>query len=206
MNREEKYTLYEKLYFQENETKEKLHARVQGVFAFFALISTAIAYVFKNLTRHEVIDFYAINSLLITSSIILVAAALRLKQAFWGNQYARLATPKEISNYEQELHLQRIAQREYNEKHPDHALNVVEVEDKLKDWICGSFEVAASHNMNVNSLRSEKIHEAVFRMFISLIPLVIALIIFVSLNLDGSAPRNAASLKSSTTLCNSKPL
>ncbi|WP_333617439.1 hypothetical protein [Mixta calida] len=196
MKKEEKYGLYEKLYFHENDVKEKLHARVQGVFAFFALVITAIAYIFKNTSSSPAWVFYTINILLSLTAVLIFLAAWKLKKAFWGNKYARLATPKEISVYEKELMNYHSKMKKYNEDYPHNAQPLEDVEQSLRDWICSSFEEASSVNIEVNAMRSEMIHEAVLRLFYGLIPLAVAMALFLSFNLDSSAPRNSSSPKS----------
>ena len=202
MSKEEKRAFYEKLYFHEADTKEKLHARVQGVFAFFALIGTAISYVFKNLTFYNAWTFYFIHGLLALSVILLLFASLKLRKAFWGNKYARIATPNEMQAYENQLKEHQTNQLKYQKENPLTSIDVVNVDEEIADWLNDSFRKAASHNMEVNSLRSEKIHEAIYLMFISLLPLAIAMLLFLSFNLDSSAPRNAKPLKTNIVVCN----
>ncbi|HFD0468445.1 TPA: hypothetical protein ACF01X_001733 [Yersinia enterocolitica] len=193
MDFEKRLALYEKLYFNENETKEKLHARVQGVFAFALIIATVISYIFKNITYGSTLLNLIIIILNITACILLAYALWLLKKAFWGNEYAIFFTPKEISDLlvECQEYCKNIV--EYNDENPLFPVAAMDANQLLDEMVCERFELAATNNIDVNLVRSDNIHKAIHKMFVSLIPLTLAMVVFLIGNLDSSAPRNASS-------------
>ncbi|HEN3578772.1 TPA: hypothetical protein U5E25_002217 [Yersinia enterocolitica] len=192
MDCEKRLALYEKMYFSENETKEKLHARVQGVFAFALIIATVISYIFKNITYSSVWLSFAIIGLNVVACSFLGYALWLLKKAFWGNEYAIFFTPKEISDLLVECREYSDSIVKYNNENPFTPVSDVDANQLLDKMICERFEFVTTNNINVNHLRSDNIHKAIHKMFVCLIPLTLALVFFLIWNLDSSAPRNVS--------------
>ncbi|HDL7589149.1 TPA: hypothetical protein PXO89_003666 [Yersinia enterocolitica] len=192
MDFEKRLALYEKLYFNENETKEKLHARVQGVFAFALIIATVISYIFKNITYSSVWLSFTIIILNVAACSFLGYALWLLKKAFWGNEYAIFFTPKEISDLLVECREHSDSIVKYNNENPFSSVSDVDANQLLDEMVCERFELAATNNIDVNLVRSDNIHKAIHKMFVSLIPLTLAMVVFLIGNLDSSAPRNSS--------------
>ncbi|HHL2562306.1 TPA: hypothetical protein ACQ31I_004258 [Yersinia enterocolitica] len=196
MDFKRRLALYEKLYFNENETKEKLHARVQGVFAFALIIATVISYIFKNISYDSTNLTIIITLSNVIASLFLLHALLLLKKAFWGNEYATFFTPQEISELLEECKNYNKKLVEYNLEYPYCSVEIKSEERRLDEIVYEKFESTATHNIEVNYIRSEHIHKAIHKMFVSLIPLTFGMAVFLMGNLDGSAPRNTSSSES----------
>lgn len=191
MDQQKKLELYEKLYFQAGDVQEKLHARVQGVFAFALIIGSAIHYVIKNL----IADFSLFLSALIViamfvSSYFLIYSIVYLTKAFWGNKYAIITTPQDLDNYYEQLCNTKAQQEAYNASYPQSQVDVIEPDKIISQFYYDKMREVATINMDINNNRQENIHLSVKNMLWSLAPFAVGLSIFLIANLDSSAPRN----------------
>ncbi|MGJ3745364.1 hypothetical protein B7R70_21210 [Yersinia pseudotuberculosis] len=182
---------YERLYFHEMDLKEKLHIRVQIVFTLALIVATGITYIFKNLSYGLISIAVIIVILNTTSSLLLCYALFFLKKAFWDNVFKQVPTPNEITNYLSSLVKHRETIEKYNIEYPDHAQPVINPEQAINDFVLAELETCASHNMLINEQRSRNIHKATSIIFQSLIPLAVALILFLAVDLDLSSPRKS---------------
>lgn len=191
MDNDKLLLFYERLYFHEMDLKEKLHSRVQIVFTLALIVATGITYIFKNLS-YAIIPIAVIIVLLNTASSLLLCYSLFfLKKAFWDNVFKQVPTPNEITDYLSSLVKHRDVIEKYNTEHPDYAHPVINPEQAINDFVLAELEKCASHNMLINEQRSRNIHKAVSIIFQSLIPLAMALILFLAVDLDLSSPRKA---------------
>jgi len=194
MTLEKLYDFYEKAYFSEIETKEKLHSRVQAVFSLIVIAATILTYLAKNTTFESNLSLSCfVASLTVLSFIILLYSCWRLKNAFWGNAFKYCPTPADINKYHLELikfegdfkdycHTNNLT---YNNEHNP--------EQGLKEFINNKLIECTSWNIQKNELRSSEIFESLKYFFYSLIPLLIAVSVFLCADLDSASPRKSSS-------------
>ncbi|EKY3086954.1 hypothetical protein QMT25_10890 [Cronobacter dublinensis] len=191
MDKSKKLEFYEKLYYQAGDVQEKLHARVQGVFAFALIISSAIHYVIKNLIADHCLWLtIPIVIFMFSSSLLLIFSISKLTKAFWGNKYAIITTPQDLDNYHAELEATKTQQEAYNISYPNNKVEVINPDQMMSDFYYEKMREVATTNMNINNNRQENIHLSVKFMLWSLAPFAAGLALFLIANLDSSAPRN----------------
>lgn len=135
MEKTKKLEFYEKLYYQAGDIQEKLHARVQGVFAFALIIASAIHYVIKNLITEVNLAFtVAIIILMTISGGLLIYSIIHLTKAFWGNKYAIITTPKDLDEYYDQLIDAKDKQEAYNAAYPQSKVDVIDPEKMTSDF------------------------------------------------------------------------
>ncbi|WP_261665597.1 hypothetical protein [Erwinia mallotivora] len=183
--------LYEKLYFQAGEIQEKLHSRVQGVFAFALIIASAIHYIIKNMIFFNDFFSWAISLSLFISSLLLIESIISLTKAFWGNKYAIITTPEDLDFYLLQLEKTKTEQENYNKTYPENRVDIVNPEIMLSEFYYKKIREISTYNMDINSNRQENIHISVKKLLWSLAPFAVGLTIFLIANLDSSSPRNS---------------
>ncbi|ELY7545512.1 hypothetical protein ACOZ0L_001480 [Cronobacter turicensis] len=203
MDKSKKLEFYEKLYYQAGDIQEKLHARVQGVFAFALIIASAIHYVIKNLIADYCLGLtIAIVIFMFASSYLLILSIIHLTKAFWGNKYAIITTPKDLDNYHAELEATKTQQEAYNISYPNNKVEVINPDQMMSDFYYEKMREVATTNMDINNNRQENIHLSVKYMLWSLAPFAAGLALFLIANLDSSAPRNNHSLETTYVIVN----
>ncbi len=183
--------LYEKLYFFEIENKGKIDNRIQIVFGLEVILFTMVTYLIKNT---DLTSNFQAAVVCLTSSIIsgyfLIVSAINLKYAFWGNTFKYIPNPKDIHNhnvsliqYEQDIiaHYKKLEIPYNKECCPVEKVNI---------YINKQFIDCTSHNTELNEYRSKHVYAALRYMFISLVPLIISALIFLSMDLDAASPRH----------------
>jgi len=190
MQKEKRLELYEKLYFHAGDVQEKLHARVQGIFAFVLIVASVIHYIIKNMTFDNLAIAIFICSSFAISSLFLMASIIYLTKAFWGNLYTIITTPEMIDEYYEQLIDTKKKQEKYNIDYPDSQVEVIDPDIILSEFYYEKMKEVSTENININIERQRKIHIAVRNLLWSLAPLTIGLVLFMIANMDSSAPRN----------------
>ncbi|HIE8685796.1 TPA: hypothetical protein ACXPYP_002264 [Klebsiella pneumoniae] len=203
MDKAKKLEFYEKLYYQAGDIQEKLHARVQGVFAFALIIASAIHYVIKNLMAEFSMGLTVVIVLLMfISGCFLIYSIIHLTRAFWGNKYAIITTPQALDDYHQKLEDTKAQQETYNASYPQSKVDVVDPDKVISQFYYEKMREVATINMDINSNRQENIHLSVKSMLWSLAPFAAGLALFLIANLDSSAPRNNHSSETKYVIVN----
>lgn len=184
--------LYEKLYFSEVDNKEKIHSRIQVVFGLIVITSTISSYILKNTDLNEHCMWAAVTiSLSALSFIPISIACWRLKNAFWGNDFRYIPKPIDIEKYHSELIEYERKYIEYcdsisitynNEHNPNSA---------IQTYLQGELIRCTSHNIEKNEIRASQIYESIRYFFYSLIPLSLAVMLFLVMDLDSASPRKS---------------
>lgn len=193
MTHEKLYDFYEKVYFAEIEMKDKLHGRVQTVFSLIVIAATVLTYLAKNTAFESDLPLAClVGTLTALSFILLLYSCWRLKKAFWGNAFKYCPSSADINTY----HLGLIQFEKdfkdycstnsipYNDEH--------NAEQGLTKFITTELINCSSWNSQQNEIRSSEIFESAKIFFISLVPLLIAVSIFLLADLDSASPRKTS--------------
>lgn len=192
MNRDKLFELYEKLYFSEIETKDKLHARVQVVFSLIVISVTILTYLTKNISFEYCWQLSLGVVILIFCSFIAIGySCLRLQKAFWGNKFRYVTTPKELNAYREQLVKYEIDFIEYCLDNDIQYRNEHEPGEVFRKHILNELTDCTDWNTRQNEDRSSEIFESIKWFFISLVPLVLAVAIFLIADLDSASPRKS---------------
>ncbi|HEP1897484.1 TPA: hypothetical protein VCC33_003308 [Kluyvera cryocrescens] len=193
MSQEKLFDLYEKVYFSEIENKDKLHTRVQTIFSLIVIEVTVLTYLAKN-TSLENVPCLSIIVILLTigSFFMVIYSCFRLQKAFWGNAFRYLPTPNDINTYRLELIEYEKTFIDYCNKNKIKYENEHNPDNKIQEYIAKELMECTSWNIKKNEDRSSEIFESTKIFFCSLVPLLIAVIIFLSADLDSASPRKTA--------------
>ncbi|CAM2834841.1 hypothetical protein [Vibrio rarus] len=190
MNRDKLFPFYEKMYFHEMETREKLFTRVQINFALiftgFSIVSYMLRMLDFSVYREAAIAFVVLAVLSIALSAI---GVWHLISAFWGNEYKGVPSPKETDGYRVEVQQYVVSINQYNEDYPENKQPVVDVDEMVSQFIYEQLRDCSSHNTDINDTRFARIHNSVRWLLIASVPFLLASVLFVTFDLDTSSPR-----------------
>ncbi|EKO3444948.1 hypothetical protein DX883_02880 [Vibrio fluvialis] len=190
MDREKLFSFYEKIYFHEMETREKIFTRTQITFALFFTGYSIASYMLRMLdftSYKEVAITFAV--LTIVSGFISLIGVRHLVIAFWGSEYKGMSSPLETDNYRLEVQEYASSIVEYNQQYPDNKQPIVDVDDMVSQFIYEQLRDCSSHNTKVNDSRFAHTHNSIRWLLVAAIPFLIASVLFVSFDLDTSSPR-----------------
>lgn len=184
---------YEKMYFSENENKDKIYNRIQMIFGLIVIDATVLTYILKNTSFENYIYVASIVIVLSLFSVFFIfRACYLLKEAFWGNEFKYIPKPDEINNY----HISLIQyEKEYVEycKSEGIAYNgEVSPSKELNKYLVTQLVDCTSWNTKANEMRASQIYGATKFFFYSLIPLVISVGLFLAMDLDSASPRKTS--------------
>ena len=184
------HQIYKDLYYHELDVREKITNRLQITFAFHATILTVLAYMAR------MIDYASLKFLLgIVYFSLFVSVGLLAKSifetinAFWGNTYKSLATANEIESYRKKYLDYKDQLEDYKKNNPDQEIKEYSAETKINDYLYLEFSKCASHNFEVNDVRSKRIHKATKYLLLFCIPFLVASVCFTVFDMDASSPR-----------------
>ncbi|WP_273761176.1 hypothetical protein [Aeromonas hydrophila] len=190
MNRESLFKMYEKSYYHEMETREKIAGRVQINFALAAAGFTVISYMIRMLDFDKNLFLIILCCISIFACLILSFFCIKsLINAFWGNEYKGIPTANEIDRYRNELIAHNAKIDIYNHNYPGNIQPSTNVEQKTYDFIYEKFRDCSSHNSEINESRYLSIHDSFRWLLYSGIPFLISISIFIMGDLDVSSPR-----------------
>lgn len=193
MSQEKLFDLYEKVYFSEIENKDKLHTRVQTIFSLIVIEVTVITYLAKNTSLDNNIPLSVLVIVLtIGSFLTVIYSCFRLQKAFWGNSFRYLPTPNDINKYHLELIKYEKTFINYCNENEIEYKNEHNPDDKIQEYLARELMECTSWNIKKNEDRSSEIFESTKLFFVSLVPLLFAVIIFLSADLDSASPRKTA--------------
>ncbi|MCX8290690.1 hypothetical protein [Enterobacter pseudoroggenkampii] len=190
MKNDKALEFYEKLYFAEIENKDKIHTRAQADFGLMVITVTILTYLAKN-TSYENHFILSVIVFLLTfiSFILVLRSSILLKGVIWGNEFKYCPSPREIHNYHQDLVTYETTFKDYCNTNGLTYDNSHNPDDKLWEFIHQEIRECASWNSNVNEARSIKLYESTKYLVWSWIPIIAAVIIFLSADLDAASPR-----------------
>ncbi|WP_193764211.1 hypothetical protein [Hafnia alvei] len=186
----------EKLYFQEIEAKDKIHNRIQMVFGLIVIAVTVIIYLIKNTSF---LDGVCVSSIVVLLSVVSFLFIFRscwlLREAFWGNGFKYIPNAAELNAYYHNLIQYETDYKAYCKSINIEYNNENNPEDKIDELIMNELIDCSSCNTNLNELRSSQIYWAIKIFFYSLIPLALAVAIFLVMDLDAASPRHEKSVE-----------
>ena len=182
MNNAETLTLYETLYFYELERKDKITNRIQLNFALVVINYTAFSYMLRTLDYESRPQELALFLIFFTLSIFASSAAIYLLiKAYWHNPVHHIASANDIG-----AHIQNL--KDYYKKStlPDSSINL---NNDIEEYIANSYKEAATKNTLTNEKRNKDLYTSFKWLLIGALPLAIASLLFLVLDLDASSPR-----------------
>lgn len=194
------FDLYEKTYFHEMETKEKIINRIQVNFALLATGLATLIYMIRMVDHQQneiIICFFYFFSF---SCLITLTPCIKyLHKAFHGNTYQGMPLSKDIDQYRQEMIEYNQEIEKYNTENPKYKQRKVSIEDSVSNFVYEKFRDCSSHNTVINEERSSNIHQSIKWTSYSAIPFLLSSIFFIFGNLDSSSPKKET-LTSNITL------
>lgn len=175
MNRSELYKLYEKLYFHEIESRDKITSRLQLPLAIFVSIFSVLGLMVRNINFDlGPIILSAFFLFLLISVIPVGLGVYYFIRGFYGHVYEYIPTAVDTEKYNQEL-IETYKEFENGE-------NIAQ--KYLFDYLYKYYADCSSKNSNVNDKRSEFIHKSNFYIIVSILPLLITFLIFTFASID----------------------
>ncbi|HDY7993030.1 TPA: hypothetical protein ACGUT0_003670 [Vibrio vulnificus] len=179
MYKDDEFVFYEKLYYHELESKQKIDLRLQSLIVFTAAWLNAVAYILQTIDLNEstmtLLFFYN----LITLYCVFIVRSLYFSiSSFYGSVYQYLEKPSVFRNY----------YNEYYDYCKDNNKSTKEAKNELKLFIMDSITSCTDNNSNLNDLRSKNAFEATRWLVYSFAPFTLAFVIFIVFNLDLKHP------------------
>ncbi len=187
MENKELLVVFEKMYLQENEIKEKITIRVQIVFTLILAVIAVSSYMLRMLDFSQYAHVaYAIISLAFGFYSFLSISCFYAIKAFWGNTFKQVPPAMEVRGYCNAL-------RHYNSEKSkidfDGEPELIDVKGEVESYLCDAYEECATHNSELNQVRSRRVHLSFKWLLFSLAPLSLSGVLFVSFDMDVSSPR-----------------
>ena len=171
MDQDKLLAFHEKQYFHELDCREKLTARLQLTLAMLTAIIAALAYIIVRTTFQSNPSPFASALFLVSmvSSVVLVgAAAIFFVRAVWGHQYECLPVATEIEKYRDLL----------VQTYKDYENGAGLSSDYYQKFLIRYFSECASSNAAVNRDRYDLLHDSMSNIVYSLPTLVVACLTF----------------------------
>ena len=175
MNKDQLFLLYEKLYFNELDRREKLSSRLNIPLAILVAIIGFMSFMLKNAPRDiETIWHTVFWIFFIATCIAIVVGAWFFKSSWFGHTDKLLPTANETENYRETL---IELYEEYEEKD---AL----VETVLKEYLYNYYKQFSSENTTNNDARAYHLYRATYAITVAVL---FAFISFIPYFLDNHA-------------------
>lgn len=182
---------YEKLYFHEEDRKEKLTARSQISFGLIFTFLTVSAYILKVLDFQESKEVSAIIVSMMAIAVLFACISTYFSiKAFWGNEFKIPPEAEDIKNYHTELinynnEQKKLSSQNRHNKPP----HLVDVNSEFLNFMADSYAECATHNSRINMNRSRLVHDSFKSLIAAFFFLSISVFIFVIFDMDASTPR-----------------
>jgi hypothetical protein len=187
VNANERFKLYEDLYFREVERIEKISARLSLPFTALLAVSTILAFMLNAENKPSIDPWNNIFWILfLASSISLAVGGWFLRMAWFGHYDKLLPTADQMENYNSQL------QATYSEYENSTRL----VEDSFKKFLFEYYVRFASENAISNDRRSYNIYRALISFTIAIMLSLFAAIPFY---LGSNQKEDNISVKQNTT-------
>ncbi|MFJ2282064.1 hypothetical protein ACIOUG_13085 [Pseudomonas sp. NPDC087803] len=182
--------VFEKMYLQENEIKEKITIRVQILFTLILAVITVSSYMLRmlDLDRYVFIGAAIIASLVVFFAGLTVSSKYAIR-AFWGNTFKQMPPALEVKGYCSALVSYNDEIEKAVREGDGLGAEAVDVRSEIDTYLSNAYEECATHNSEVNQERSRKVHESFKWLLFSFAPLGVAGILFVGFDMDVSSPR-----------------
>lgn len=170
MSQEELLKLYEKLYFHELDSRDKLTSRLQLSLAVLTALVGALGYILLRLNLAAASP--AAGVIFIVSYAIAVAlvgsAGWHFIRALWNHSYECLPVATAIEDYRNELINTYKAFEDGAE----------DVSTHFQDFLGRYFRECASKNAEVNKIRADRLHDSLSFVVYSVVPILISVLSF----------------------------
>lgn len=175
MTRKALFKLYEKLYFQEIEAREKINARLQLPLAIIIAQIGVVVYIFKTVKSFEFsFGYFCLIISLLVTIIALGFAVYYFVRSWFNYTYRFLPTARETDNYRKLL----------EEHYKDLTDKDNYIQDALSDYLYNAYVESSSHNTLNNDRRSAFLHKTTSRLIISFVSSLLTMIFFYFGNFD----------------------
>jgi hypothetical protein len=151
MKKEELRTLYERLYFHEIDSRDKVQARLQLSLTVLLAVIGAVVFLFQNFDYQKGTWTYLRVTFMFffaSGSVLLVVSMVFFVKAFYDNAYYFLPDSRKIDEYLQLL------EKTYADYPNCEAL----VQDAMDQFIVGYYIEYAAFNTQVNDRRAAYVH------------------------------------------------
>ncbi|EJI1384879.1 hypothetical protein J4H27_03760 [Vibrio alginolyticus] len=179
MYSDSKFVFYEKQYYHEIETKQKIDLRLQTIIIFtFAWLNVA-SYTLQviDYENNKIIAIIFYNLMAMYAVFIFISLRYSIFY-FYGNIYHYLQPPSVFEDYYNEV----------NEYYTKYENDCKYADKEVKDFIRDNLISATDHNSKLNDERSQKAFESIKWLVIAFIPFFIAFSIFIAFKLDLKHP------------------
>lgn len=170
--------MYEKLYFHEIESREKLNSRLQITLTFIVSFIGVLAFMFQNYEHQNFSSLEILFILLFVASILGILIAIYFFIRSWHNNiYTFIPAASDTDKYHSEL------QKLYE---PYGKKGEKLIEDYFEDYISSQYIKCSSANTECNDRRSIYVHKTNTALIVTAIIAFFAFLIFNLENLDKS--------------------
>ena len=169
-------TLYEKLYFEESDARDRIHARLQLPLTLIIAIIGALAFLLQNLVPVATPGGYLFVFMLTVTSAFLIIAIIFFIRAHYNHEYLFVPDSAETAKY-------RLLLEETYQQRPDAGALIASAMEK---FIVGYFIEYAAHNTRVNDRRAAYIHKCTEAIIAAVMALSAAFLVFYFSDLDKS--------------------
>jgi hypothetical protein len=178
MNDERRFELYEKIYFHEVESREKLSSRLQIPLALLLSIASVYALIVKGVSfsNNDIWNICFGMVFLLSVSLFVVSVSYFVR-SFYGHAYEFLPSASDTEKYRKTLI------DTYQEYDDCDEL----VERYFNEYLFRYFNECSSNNTKVNDKRSEYLHKCNTYLILTSMPLVVSFLIFTFSGVDGNS-------------------
>lgn len=148
MNQGDLFNLYEKLYFHELETREKILNRLQIPLAIIVSFVSFYGYVAKGIDLTSGLWNVVLYMFLLVSLILFTLSLYNFIRAFFNHTYELIPTAVETEDYRNQL----------IEHYKDYPTSGQLVEDAFDNYLYKYYAECATANTKINDRRSSFIH------------------------------------------------
>ncbi|GAB4591896.1 hypothetical protein ETAR_14990 [Edwardsiella tarda] len=161
MNIEKLKGFYERLYFAENEKKDKINNKIQMIFGLLMIEATVVTYLFKNTSfkHHEIFAFIVI-ALAYVSVCFIFYVCFFLKKAFWGNEFKYIPKPDDINKYYIDLVNYEVTYKQFCKDNEMDYDGEYSSSKKINEYLITQLVECTSWNTKVNEVRTAQIYHA----------------------------------------------
>lgn len=185
MNQEDLFNLYEKLYFHELETREKILNRLQIPLAIIVSFVSFYGYVAKGIDLSNEFWNVILYVLLLLSLILFSLSLYNFIRAFFNHTYELIPTAVETEGYRKQL----------IEHYKGYATSGQLVEDAFDNYLYKYYAECATANTKINDKRSSFIHNC-NKWLVSNLPfLFLVFLIFSFCGVDKNSKEKEYSVK-----------
>lgn len=185
MNQKDLFNLYEKLYFHELETREKILNRLQIPLAIIVSFVSFYGYIAKGIELSDGVWNISIYILLMVSLILFALSLYNFIRAFFNHTYELIPTAVETEGYRNQL-------IKHYQGYPTSGLMA---EDAFDNYLYEYYAECATANTKINDKRSSFIHNCNKWLVSNLPVLFLAFLIFSFCGVDKNSKEKEYAVK-----------